>query len=302
MPHHDQYPAEVEGLLHDVRSLRTTMASDLSAAAGAVDSDQPDVASDILEGGRRDLAHLGQRSAQADTPAAVLPRPRDHRRTRAGSGVRTVLLATVPLFALAAVGAAAVAAYTSQQPGSSTPGVRHQTQLPGVPGPGATAHRVAATDAAAATLHALSVAVRRGANPATIAATAALLHDQLASIAATSSGDSQTIAAVRRMLAAEEQLLSGNPDPRVAVELQAVRRLEATLAGHRGTVTRATSVSQPPTPGSTTLPHTHAPTARPTRPAGRTTTPPKQLPSTPSPPATSAPLPIPTVPPILPGS
>jgi hypothetical protein len=302
VPDHDQYPAEIEGLLHDVRSLRTTMASDLSAAAGAVDSDQPDVAGDILEGGRRDLAHLGQRSPGADTAAAVLPRPREHRRTRAGSGARTVLLATVPLFAMAAVGAAAVAAYNSQQPASSSPGARHQTQLPVVPSPAATAHRAAATDAAAATLHALSIAVRQGASPATIAATAALLHDQLASIAATSGGDSQTIAAVRRMLAAEEHLLSGNPDPRVAVELQAVRRLEATLAGHPGTVTHAPSVSQPPTPASTTLPHTPAPTAKPTRPAGRTTTPPMKLPSTPTPPATSAPLPIPTISPVLPAS
>jgi hypothetical protein len=277
------------------------MASDLSAAAGAVDSDQPAVAGDIIEGGRRDLAHLGKQPGPDSAPPA-LPRPRDHRRSGTGSGVRAVLLATVPLFAMAAVGAAAVAAYNSHQNGSASPGARHQTLLPGIPSPGATAHRPAATDAAAATLHALSLAVRRGASPATIAATAALLHDQLASIAATSGGDSETLAAVRRMLAAEEHLLSGNSDPRVAVELRAVRRLEAALTGHPGTLPHAPSVSQPPTPASTTLPHTPVPTARATRPASRTTNPPKQLPSTPTPPATTAPLPLPTVSPILPGS
>jgi hypothetical protein len=277
------------------------MASDLSAAAGAVDSDQPAVAGDIIEGGRRDLAHLGQRGPEPVPAAPVLPRPRDHRRTSTRSGVRTVLTATVPLLAMAAVGAAAVTAYNIHQPDPSS-GARHQTQLPGVPNPGPTARGPTATDAAAATLHALSVAVRRGASPATIAATAALLHDQLASIAAESSGDSETLAAVRRMLAAEDRLLSGSTDPRITVELRAVRRLEATLTGHPSPVTHAPSVSQPPTPGSTTLPRTPAPTATPTRPAARTTSPPKKLPSTPTPPATSQPLPIPTISPVLPAS
>jgi hypothetical protein len=278
------------------------MATDLSAAAGAVDSDQPGVAGDIIEGGRRDLAHLGQRGPQPGPAGRDLPRPRDHRRTSTRSGFRTVLTATVPLLAIAAVGAAAVTAYNSQQHDQSSPGARHQTQLPGVPSPGRTASRPAATDAAAATLHALSVAVRRGANPATIAATAALLHDQLAGIAATSGGDSETLAAVRRMLAAEEHLLSGTTDPRIAVELRAVRRLEATLRDHPSPVTHAPVVSQLPTPSSTTLPRAPAPTAAPTRPTGRTTKPPRTLPSTPTPPATTAPLPIPTLSPILPGS
>jgi hypothetical protein len=283
-----------------VQSLRTTMASDLSAAAGAVDSDQPDVAGDIIEGGRRDLAHLGQRNPRPAPAAPALPRPRDHRRTSTRSGVRTVLTATVPLLAMAAVGAAAVTAYNIQQHDPGSAGARHQTQLPGVPNPGATTHGPAATAAAAATLHALSIAVRRGASPATIAATAALLHDQLASIAAASGGDTATLAAVRRMLAAEDHLLSGNSDPRIAVELRAVRRLEATLTSHPSTVTHAPSVSHPPTPGTTTLPRTPAPTAAPTRPAAHTTNPPRKLPSTPTPPATSEPLPIPTISPILP--
>jgi hypothetical protein len=276
------------------------MASDLSAAAGAVDSDQPGVAGDIIEGGRRDLAHLGQRSPGPGPAGRALPQPRDHRRTSARSGARTVLTATVPLLALAAVGAAAVTAYTIDQHDPSSPGARHQTQLPGVTSPGGTADRPAATDAAAATLHALTVAVRRGASPATIAATAALLHDQLASIAAASGRDSATLAAVRRMLAAEDHLLSGNTDPRIAVELRAVRQLEAALTGHPSPLTHAPSVSQPATPGSTTLPRTPAPTATPTRPAAQKSNPPRKLPSTPGPPATSGPLPIPTISPILP--
>jgi hypothetical protein len=300
VPHHDQYPEEIAGLIHDVQSLRTTMASDLSAAAGAVDSDQPAVAGDIIEGGRRDLAHLGKRSPGPGLAGRDLPRPRDHRWTSTRSGARAALTATVPLLALAAVGAAAVTAYTIDQHHPSSPGARHQTQLPGVPSPGGTADRPAATDAAAATLHALTVAVRRGASPATIAATAALLHDQLASIAAASGGDSATLAAVRRMLAAEDHLLSGNTDPRIAVEWRAVRRLEATLTGQPSTVTHAPSVSQPPTPDSTTLPRTPAPTATPSRPAGQQSNPPRKLPSTPSPPATGGPLPIPTISPILP--
>jgi hypothetical protein len=274
------------------------MASDLSAAAGAVDSDQPGVAGDIIEAGRRDLAHLGQRSRRPGPAGRTLPGPRDHRRTSTRSGIRSVLTATVPLLAMAAIGAAAVTAYNLHQHDPRSPGARHQTQLPGVPSPGATTHGQAATDAAAAMLHALTIAVRRGASPATIAATAALLHDQLASIAAASGGDSQTLAAVRRMLTAEDHLLSGSTDPRVAVELTAVRRLEATLTAPPSRIIRAPSVSQPPTPGSTTLPRTPAPT----HPTGRSTHPPRQPPSTSTPPATSTPLPIPTISPILPGS
>jgi hypothetical protein len=120
-PEHPQYPEEIAGLIHDVHHLRTTMASDLSAAAGAVESDEPGVAIDFIEGGRGDLAALGLHGIDPGTPEAAVPSQRGHRRTR--SGVRTVMAATVPLLATAAVGATVVAAYitTARARRRSTP-------------------------------------------------------------------------------------------------------------------------------------------------------------------------------------
>jgi hypothetical protein len=302
LPEHEQYPAEIAGLLHDVQSLRATMASDLSAAAGAVDAERPGVAGDIIEAGRRDLADLARRSPNPDPAGAAVPRPRDHRRTGSHSAVRTVLTATVPLIATAAVAAAAVTAYNLDQRGSRSPGARHQTEPASSPTLGPS-QRPAATDAAAATLRALNVAVHHGAAPATIAATAALLHDQLASIAAASAGDSTTLAAVLHMLHAEEHLLAGFPEPGITVELRAVRRLELTLSAPHTAVSHAPSVSSTPSPVSTALPRSPTPAATATRPARKETHPPKKLPATPTAPATSPPpLSIPTIAPVLSGS
>jgi hypothetical protein len=296
----EAYPEEIARLLHDVASLRTTMTSDLSAAAAAVDSDEPGVARDIIEGDRRDLAGLGQRP-ESSQPSPN--RPRRHRQpaSRPRTGRRSVLAATVPLLATAVVGAALAAGYAVHRGAVPAPQSLRPTQV--VP-----AQRAAPTDHAAIMLRALTRDVRRGASPATISATAALLHDELASIAATAGGNSRTLATVRAMLAAEDRLLSGFTDPRVATELRAVRALEASLAA----APPAHAGSTLPTPGSTTLPGTPLPaTPLPATPRSSISPTHRAVPKTPAPqpvrtpttpPTTTAPpLPVPTIPPTLPG-
>jgi hypothetical protein len=292
-PEHPQYPEEIAGFIHDVHNLRTTMASDLSAAAGAVESDEPGVASDFIEGGRGDLAALGLRAGDPGTPVAEVPTQRRHH--RGSSAVRAVAAATVPLLATAAVGAAVVAAYTIHHDGPRSETVHTLTQSPG-------ATQAAPIDHAAAMLAALNTDVRRGASPATIAARAALLHDELARLISTAAGDRQTLTSIRRMLATEDRLLTRYADPRVRIELRSVRALEASLNPRPTTPVRlATPTAAPPSPVSTAVPHRPTPSVAPTHPAVHKTHAPKPVPSpTASPPATTPPLPLPTLSPGLP--
>jgi hypothetical protein len=291
-PEHPQYPEEIAGLIHDVHNLRTTMASDLSAAAGAVESDEPGVASDLIEGGRGDLAALGLRSSDPGTPAAAVPAQRRHR--RAGSGVRSVLAATVPLITTAAVGAAVVTAYAVHHDGPRSHTVRTLSHAPG-------ATPVAPTDHAVAMLQALSADVRRGASPATIAARAALLHDELARLITTSAGDRRILTSIRRMLATEDHLLSRYADPRVTLELRSVRQLEASLSPPATAPARVPVTTTRPTPVSTAVPPPPTATVAPTHKAVHKTQPPKPVQSPTAPPATTAPpLPLPTLSPVVP--
>jgi hypothetical protein len=291
-PEHPQYPEEITGLIHDVHNLRTTMASDLSAAAGAVESDEPGVASDLIEGGRGDLAALGLRSSDPATPAAAVPTQRRHR--RAGSGVRAVLVATVPLLTTAAVGAAVVTAYAVHHDGPPAHTVHSLTHVPGV-------RPAAPTDHAAAMLQALSTDVRRGASPATIAARAALLHDELARLITTSAGNRQMLTSIRRMLATEDHLLSRYADPRVTLELRSVRQLEASLNPPASAPARVPEATTPPTTVSTAAPHPPTPTVAPTHRAAHKTQAPKPAQTPTAPPASTAPpLPLPTLSPVVP--
>jgi hypothetical protein len=291
-PEHPQYPEEIAGLIHDVHNLRTTMASDLSAAAGAVESDQHRVASDFIEGGRGDLAALGLRSSDPGTPpAGAVPTQRRHRRS--GSAVRTVAAATVPLLLTAAVSAAAVAAYAVHHDGPRSHTVHSLTRVPGV-------RPAAPTDRAAAMLQALSGDVRRGASPATIAARAALLHDELARLVATSTGDRQLIHSIRQMLAVEDHLLSRYADPRVILELRSVRQLEASLNPSAPAPAQIPSTTPHP-PVATAVPPAPTPTVAPTHRAVHRTQAPKPVQTpTASPPTTAPPLPLPTLTPVLP--
>ncbi len=56
--------AELETLLEALAQLRLSVSADLSAAAGALDCDRPDIASDLLAGTRADLRSVRRRTAE----------------------------------------------------------------------------------------------------------------------------------------------------------------------------------------------------------------------------------------------
>jgi hypothetical protein len=203
------------------------------------------------------------------------------------------MAATIPLLATAALGASALVAFTGHGAPPRTHTVHTQTRRPGVPA-------TTPADQAAAMLAALSTDVRRGASPATIAARAALLHDELARLISTAHGDHRIIAKVRRMLATEDHLLSGFADPRVTLQLRSVRQLEASL-NRTAATSPVAAPTAPPSPVSTTVSHRPAPPVAQTRKAVHHSHPPASVQTpTASPPATSPPLPLPTISPVVP--
>lgn len=67
-------PADIEALLEILSQLRHTLAADLSAAAGALEDQRPDIASQVLGGARDDLARLREPARQQPVPADVKTR------------------------------------------------------------------------------------------------------------------------------------------------------------------------------------------------------------------------------------
>jgi hypothetical protein len=241
-PQVSAYPAEIEVLLDDVRQLRTTMASDLSTAAAAVDSDAQGVARDIIEANRGELAALGRR-VTGPTTAGQPPSPSTPRRR--GARETAVLTAAVPILAAVAVSAAAFAGYTVHRGDAPDP-ARRTHQAAG------NSNRALDAGDAHSTLRALTADVRRGAALATITADALRLRDQLASLAVRAEGDSGALATVRRMLAAEAHLLSRYRGRGDTVALADVRRLDASLVLATTALTRTTTSH--PSPASTAVP------------------------------------------------
>ncbi len=57
-PGHSAEAAQIHALLSELSRVRLAVAADLSAAAGALDDDRPDVAADMMAGARRELREL----------------------------------------------------------------------------------------------------------------------------------------------------------------------------------------------------------------------------------------------------
>src|SRR3954453_18838875 len=71
----------LDGLLRDVRELRLTLAADLHAAAAAAEDGEAEVASDIVEADRDEIARFRR---VAETRLLRLPRARARRARRPG--------------------------------------------------------------------------------------------------------------------------------------------------------------------------------------------------------------------------
>lgn len=259
------YPQEIEGLLDDVRQLRTTMATDLSAAAAAVESNAGGVARDIIEADRDDLAALGIRATRP--VATEHPVARAGRRGALGLAGAAVVL---PCVAALAVGGAFLTAHTLQHQDRTAPAATGSAK-PAVVSP------VVASRSAQALLHTLQADVGRGADSNVVAGDLARLRTQLTAATTAAAGSPATITAVRQMVAVERRTVSR------------YRREGGALP-----VTAPTPAA--PRPGH---PHgTHAPRSTARRARSHVHHTPPAVPH-----ATSTPpLTLPTTPPTLPGS
>lgn len=190
------YPAEIEGLLDDVRQLRTTLTSDLSAAAAAVDSGAGGVARDIIEADRDDLAALERRATRpiaADRPAAHAGR----RGVLGLAGAAVVL----PCVAALALGGAIMTAHARHHPTQEGRAGRSDA------GPAVTAP-VDASRSARALLRTLRADAGRQADASVVAGDLTRLRARLAAVTATANGSRATLATVRQMVAIERRTVS----------------------------------------------------------------------------------------------
>jgi len=206
-------PDPLEGLLHDMRELRLTLAADLHAAAAAAEDGAAEVASDIVGADREELARfrrvaesrlLGiQRLAVAEPEA-----PKWRRRV-------VVALPAVPLVGAMALSAAAV---TGALP---LPG-EHAAKPPVV--------QAAPSSPVTSSFQQLEQVVDSQESSARdVIAAARVLHRQLAALIATSSDNPTQAAALAELLRAEQSLLMTAQPPGASVVLDATRRLAKQL-------------------------------------------------------------------------
>lgn len=234
----EPYPA-LSGLLDDMRELRMTLAADLSAAAGATEDGANDVAGQIVDADRREVAAfvrraIGRLSAlepdDATPPVPVptafpnVPRPRWRRRV-------LVSLPAIPLIGAVAMSAAAAAGL--------------------LPVPGHTSGHVVrpAPHAAApvtSTFTQFEAVLDSDPSPAQLIRAATALHRQLAALIATAQANPGHVTEVARLLQMEQALLLRKQPPGSDVVLAESRKLAAKLLKLAPVV----SPSSQPTPAS----------------------------------------------------
>ncbi|HVV75305.1 MAG TPA: hypothetical protein VHC43_04650 [Mycobacteriales bacterium] len=201
-------PAIAE-LLDAVRAVRTTLAIDLSAAAGALDAENPQVASDIIAATSAELKLV---ASQTREPASAQRAP--HRRSR-----RTRALLALPAVPL--IGAIAMTTAAALNGSGAKPAVHHiATSAP-------PQHATATT-----TLHRLEHVVTHHPKAAQVIAVADDLHKQLTQMIATSTDDPAQLHVVRQLLSLEQKVLESSKVPGTQLALAASRAI-AELLEHR---------------------------------------------------------------------
>jgi hypothetical protein len=214
-------PAALEGLLDDVRALRLTLTADLHAAAAAAEEGAAQIASDILEADRDELARF-RRVAEMRMSGASQPEP-----VAAGSPSRwrrraVVALPAVPLIGAMAVSAAAVTG-ALPMPGQ-TAGSKAATQAP--------AAQQAASPVTSSFEELVSVVGSHRASAHDVIAAARRLHRQIAELIATTSHDPARAEQVAELLRMEQSLLLQAQPPGASVVLDATRRLAEQLVSN----------------------------------------------------------------------
>lgn len=222
-----QSPADdraIAELLERVRDVRTTLAIDLSAAAGALEEDRPEVARDILTATTTEVAAIGARSPRRRT-RPVTPRHRGRR----------VLLALplVPLVGGIAMTTAAAMGWSGittshhhRHPTTQVTATTTHHPVVAVHSPStAVAHKAAAT-----TLHRLEHVVKHDPRASQVLAVAADLHEQLTAMIATATNNPAGLHVVRQLLALEQHVLEMSKVPGTQLALEASREIARLLA------------------------------------------------------------------------
>src|SRR4051794_15855333 len=222
----------LDGLLRDVRELRLTLAADLHAAAAAAEDGAPEIASDIVEADRDEIARFRrvaetrllrlQRLAVAEPEA-----PKWRRRV-------VVALPAVPIIGAMAVSAAAVSGVL--------PLPSHHDAAKPRP------VQAAPTSPVGTSFRQLERIVDSNESSARdVIAAARVLHLQLAELIANSSNDPTQAAVLADLLRAEQSLLMTAQPPGASVVLDATRRLAQQLVNSVPKLPK-------PAPNSTRLP------------------------------------------------
>lgn len=285
-------PEALDELLGEVRELRLTFVADLSTAAGAVEAGAPEVAADILDADRDELARFFrmaddrlrelERAAHRDPAPAgadvvALPTRRAHARRRIA-----VALPAIPLVGALTM-AAAAAAGVLPVPGTSTASSpRHGTS--------------AIADEKSALQQFASV-VDSDPSAQQVIAAANKLHQQIVAMIATSNGDPAQASAIAQLLQEERALLLSKQPPGAQVVLAATRSLITQLDGHSKTIVVPVASPQPADVPTTSPKPTASPSPSPSKTAKPSPTPthsssPKP---SPSPSSSDAPGPLPKV-------
>ncbi|MBV9098640.1 MAG: hypothetical protein JO079_11340 [Frankiaceae bacterium] len=248
----------LDELLGEVRELRMTFVTDLSTAAGAVEAGAPEIAADILDADRAELARFFEiaderlreleRAALREVPRTdgvgsnvvpLTPRSRTRRRV-------AVALPAIPLVGALTMAAAAAAGVLP---------------IPGTSPSTSTSHHGPATVAAAESnaLAQFATVVNSDPSAQQVIDAADKLHQQIVAMMATSHGDPAQANAIAQLLQAERDLLLRAQPPGAQAVLAATSSLITQLKGHvkpSATPLFATpnAVDVAPKPTSTTSP------------------------------------------------
>ncbi len=279
--HTEPLDPKVKEILDELRGARLKLTADLSAAAGALDHDRPEVARDIVAG---DLAELAAFRSAAIARLENDERPVPRRRARSRA---LLALPAVPLIGgLAMTAAAAISS-------GSTPVSHHHhaaaTHVAAVAAPQPTHSTLPI--AAHSTLRRLEHVVEDHGGAAEVIAVANDLHQQLAQIINSSSNDPVQLSVVKRLLSVEQRVLETNKAPGASLALAASREIVklldkstppvvGALHPHKKTTPKPAATSTKPHVTPSTTPQHH-----------KTTSPPKHTTTSPSPrPTPSNPL------------
>jgi hypothetical protein len=248
----------IADLLDSVRKARTTLAIDLSAAAGALDENRPEIARDIVSAVSNDVASIGSRVRAHQTEPASTGQSIRNRRV-------LLALPIVPLVGAIAMTAAAALGGSSHDTTHNNHHVlavaaHRPTVVVPLPASATAAATSAAHAAAATTLHRLEHVVSHDPRASQVLAVADDLHQQLTAMIATATDNPARLHVVRQLLALEQHVLESSKVPGTQLALAASREI-AWLLEHRPSAHSAPSVSSPPTARETTTPQPTPPTS-----------------------------------------